>query len=66
MLIEEHTITLANRTDVPRITAFIRAMNPGAFFSIEDFRYVNKGVFRLRELGVPGGIISGVLHRKKK
>jgi uncharacterized membrane-anchored protein YitT (DUF2179 family) len=59
-------ITLINRTDVPRITAFIRAMNPGAFFSIEGVRYVNKGVFRLQEPGVPGGIIGGVLHRKKK
>jgi len=51
MLNEEHTITLVNRADVPRITAFIRAMN--------------KGVFRPQGPGV-SGIIGGVLHRKKK
>ena len=59
-------ISLVNRTDVPQITDFIRAVNPGAFFSIEDVRYVNKGVFRPQEPGVPGGIIGGVLHKKKK
>jgi hypothetical protein len=41
-------------------------VNPGAFFSIEDVRYVNEGVFRPQEPGVLGGIIGGVLHRKKK
>jgi uncharacterized protein YebE (UPF0316 family) len=59
-------ISLVNRTDVPRITDFIRAVNPGAFFSIEDVRYVNEGVFRPQKPGVLGSLFSSVLHPKKK
>jgi len=39
-------ITLVNRVDVPRIREHIEKTNPDAFFSIEDVRYVNQGVFR--------------------
>jgi uncharacterized protein YebE (UPF0316 family) len=39
-------LSLVNRTDVPRITQHIEATNSHAFFSIEDVRYVNQGVFR--------------------
>jgi uncharacterized protein YebE (UPF0316 family) len=59
-------LTLVNRTDVARITEYIRTVNPHAFFSIEDVRYVNEGVFRPQGHGVLGGILGGVLHRKKK
>jgi uncharacterized protein YebE (UPF0316 family) len=59
-------LTLVNRTDVPRITEFIRTINPRAFFSIEDVRYVNEGVFRPQRPGVFGGIFGSVLHPKKK
>jgi len=59
-------ISLVNRTDVPRITDFIRTVNPHAFFSIEDVRYVNEGVFRPPEKGVLAGIFNALLHPKKK
>jgi hypothetical protein len=38
-------LSLVNRVVVPRITAHIPSTNPHAFFSIEDARYVNEGVF---------------------
>lgn len=39
-------LTLVNRTDLPRITGFLHENYPRAFFSIEDIRYANEGVFR--------------------
>jgi len=39
-------MTLVQRVDLPRITQYIETTNPRAFFSIEDVRYVNQGVFR--------------------
>jgi len=59
-------ISLVNRTDIPRITAYIRTVNPRAFFSIEDVRYVNEGVFRPRGHGVLAGLAGLVLHTKKE
>jgi hypothetical protein len=59
-------ISLVNRTDVPRITDYIRTVNPHAFFSVEDVRYVNEGVFRPKVPGVLSGRFSSVLHPKKK
>ena len=41
-------MTLVQRADLPRITQYIETTNPRAFFSIEDVRYVNQGVFRPR------------------
>jgi uncharacterized protein YebE (UPF0316 family) len=59
-------ISLVNRTDLPRITDYIRTVNPHAFFSIEDVRYVNEGVFRPKDQGRFTGMFSSVLHKKKK
>ena len=59
-------MSFVNRTDLPRITGFIRTVNPHAFFSIEDVRYVNEGVFRPPGHGVLAGIFNSVLHPKKK
>jgi uncharacterized protein YebE (UPF0316 family) len=60
-------LSLVNRTDVPRITQHIQATNPHAFFSIEDVRYVNQGVFRPKK---PNRITrffhSFIRPRKKK
>src|SRR5512136_1285320 len=55
-------ISLVNRTDVPRITDFIRTVNPRAFFSIEDVRYVNEGIFSHKKHGVLAGMFSSALH----
>jgi len=60
-------LSLVNRVDVPRITSHIEKTNPQAFFSIEDVRYVNQGVFRPKQ----SNAISGLFHsfscsRKKK
>jgi len=53
-------ISLVNRTDVPGITAHIESINPRAFFSIEDVRYVNQGVFREKEKNFLSGPISSI------
>jgi len=42
-------LSLVNRIDVPRITAHLQSINPRVFFSIEDVRYVNEGVFRTKK-----------------
>jgi uncharacterized protein YebE (UPF0316 family) len=42
-------LSLVNRIDVPRTTAHLQSINPHAFFSIEDVRYVNEGVFRSKK-----------------
>jgi len=42
-------LSLVNRIDVARITAHLQSVNPHAFFSIEDVRYVNEGVFRSKK-----------------
>jgi len=60
-------ITLVNRTDVPAITAHIEATNPQAFFSIEDIRYVNQGVFRPKKPNTISGWFHAITdHQKKK
>jgi len=58
-------ITLVNRVDVPAITSHLQTTNPQAFFSIEDVRYVNQGVFRPKKTGtISGWFYSIVGHRK--
>jgi uncharacterized protein YebE (UPF0316 family) len=59
-------LSLVNRTDVARIREFIQSVNPHAFFSLEDVRYANEGVFRPQAHGVLAGMFGGVLHKKKK
>jgi uncharacterized protein YebE (UPF0316 family) len=60
-------LSLVNRTDVPRITQHIQATNPHAFFSIEDVRYVNQGVFRPKKPNrITGFFHSFIRPRKKK
>jgi uncharacterized protein YebE (UPF0316 family) len=59
-------LTLVNRTDVPRITEHIEKTNPKAFFSIEDVRYVNQGVFRPKAQGTLSGIFDSLIHSHKR
>jgi uncharacterized protein YebE (UPF0316 family) len=60
-------LSLVNRTDVSRITEHIQSTNPRAFFSIEDVRYVNKGVFRPKKPNrITGFFHSFIRPRKKK
>lgn len=59
-------LTLVNRADIPRITDFIRTVNARAFFSVEDVRYVNEGVFRPGGGGILAGMVGSVLHRKSR
>ncbi len=59
-------LSLVNRTDVPRITQHIQNTNPHAFFSIEDVRYVNQGVFRPKNpTGSPGFSIRSSIPGRK-
>lgn len=41
--------TVLKRTDVPLVENIIRQFNPNAFYSVEDVKYVNKGIFPLRK-----------------
>ncbi|HXX56091.1 MAG TPA: DUF5698 domain-containing protein [Methanoregula sp.] len=59
-------LSLVNRTDVPRITAHIRATSPHAFFSIEDVRYVNEGVFRPKKPNALTGLFHSFIRPRKK
>ncbi len=59
-------LTLVNRTDVPRITEHIEKTPPTAFFSIEDVRYVNQGVFRPKAQGTLSGIFDSLTHSPKR
>jgi len=59
-------ISLVNRDDVPRITRHIEETNPDAFFSIEDVRYVNQGVFRPRQQNPFTGFLHALAKPRKK
>ncbi|TKG92999.1 DUF2179 domain-containing protein [Puteibacter caeruleilacunae] len=37
--------TIVKRTDLPQVIEWIKIYNPNAFYSIEDVKFVNKGVF---------------------
>jgi uncharacterized protein YebE (UPF0316 family) len=57
-------LTLVNRIDVPRITEHLQSTNPHAFFSIEDVRYANEGVFRPKKLNAVSGLFHGFTRKK--
>jgi len=59
-------LSLVNRTDIPRITEYIRTTNPHAFFSIEDVRYVNEGVFRPKNPNALTGLFHSFIRPRKK
>jgi len=59
-------ISLVNRDDVPRITRHIEETNPDAFFSIEDVRYVNQGVFRPKKQNAFTGLLHSLAQQRKK
>jgi uncharacterized protein YebE (UPF0316 family) len=59
-------LSLVNRTDVPRITGFLHGNFPHAFFSIEDVRYANEGVFRPDNAHSAAGILGSLNPWKKK
>jgi uncharacterized protein YebE (UPF0316 family) len=59
-------ISLVNRADVPRITGHIEVTNPQAFFSIEDVRYVNQGVFRPQKTSGIAGMFHSLTNPQKR
>ncbi|NLD56926.1 MAG: DUF2179 domain-containing protein [Methanomicrobiales archaeon] len=59
-------LSLVNRTDLPKITEYIEKANPNAFFSIEDVRYVNQGVFRPKAERTLHGIFNSLVHPHKR
>ena len=59
-------LTLVNRTDVPRITGHLQTTNPHAFFSIEDVRYANEGVFRPKKPNAITGLFHSLIRPRKK
>jgi uncharacterized protein YebE (UPF0316 family) len=59
-------LTLVNRTDLPRITEHLRMTNPHAFFSIEDIRYANEGVFRPKKINALTRFFRGIVYPNRK
>lgn len=59
-------LSLVNRVDISRITDHIKATNPHAFFSIEDVRYVNEGVFRPKKPNTITGLFHSFIRPRKK
>jgi uncharacterized protein YebE (UPF0316 family) len=59
-------LSLVNRTDVPRITDFLRETYPHTFFSIEDVRYASEGVFRQKNGSSVSGILGSLNPFKKR
>jgi len=59
-------LSLVNRADVPRITGHLQTTNPTAFFSIEDVRYVNQGVFRPKKPNALTGLYHSFIRPRKK
>ncbi len=61
-------ISLVDRDDVPAITRHFEDTHPDAFFSIEDVRYVNQGVFRKKDQGVFTRLLHALAkpHKKQK
>jgi len=45
------TLSIVDRHDLPIVIGQIRAIDPRAFYSIEDVRNVNEGIFPPREVG---------------
>ncbi|PKL58104.1 MAG: hypothetical protein CVV34_04070 [Methanomicrobiales archaeon HGW-Methanomicrobiales-5] len=59
-------LTLVNRSDVSRITEHLQTTNPHAFFSIEDVRYANEGVFRPKKPNAITGLFHAFIRPRKK
>lgn len=59
-------LSLVSRADVTRITEHIRSTKPHAFFSIEDVRYVNEGVFRPKKPNRITGLFHSFIRPRKK
>ncbi|MCX6692709.1 MAG: DUF5698 domain-containing protein [Methanoregula sp.] len=59
-------LTLVNRTDLPHVIGHIRHYTPHAFFSVEDVRYVNEGVFRPKHSSLLGSCLQSFSRSGKK
>jgi len=59
-------LSLVNRSEISCITDRIDRINPKAFFSVEDVRYVNEGVFRQRDLRSFTGMIHSLAGQGRK
>lgn len=59
-------LALVNRSELPRITAHLETINPCAFYSVEDVRYVNEGVFCAQKTGSISGIVHSLSRRGRK
>jgi uncharacterized protein YebE (UPF0316 family) len=59
-------LTLVNRTDLPHVIGHIQHYTPHAFFSVEDVRYVNEGVFRPKHTSLLGSCLQLLSRSGKK
>ncbi|MBN2053439.1 DUF2179 domain-containing protein [bacterium] len=56
--------TIIKRRDLPDAIEIIKRFNPSAFFSVEDIRLVNEGIFPLRKSFL-GAAFPGISGRRK-
>jgi uncharacterized protein YebE (UPF0316 family) len=59
-------LSLVNRSDLPRIISHLKETNPTSFFSIEDVRYVNEGIFPARAQGSLGRFFRFAARDRKR
>jgi len=65
--IEVHLIFLVvKRVDLPQVIGHVQRLTPNAFYSVEDVRFVSKGVFPLKKSGEINGWSILRLVRKGK
>jgi len=53
--------TVVKRQDLPHVVEIIKEFNPHAFYSVEDIRHANEGVFPPRE----GGVLRSYLDPRR-
>jgi len=53
--------TVVNREDLPQVVEIINRFNPRAFYSVEDDRHANEGIFPTRE----GGVLRSYLDPRR-
>jgi uncharacterized protein YebE (UPF0316 family) len=53
--------TVVKRQDLPHVVGMIKEFNPHAFYSVEDVRHANEGVFPSRE----GGVLRSYLDPRR-
>lgn len=58
--------SVVKRTDIPQYVDMVKQFNPNAFYSIEDIRFVNQGIFRNRRMPISAARLGRARDPGKK